>query len=162
MRRIIVVVSALIMGTACDPGWSYHVPDASVGTPRAPDARGAISMQTRAELFTGSLDVEIELTNRGGGALVVHEARFRVLDSSHRPLPWYWGHPPDKPCEAREQAVVTLDRGQSCTMRGRFLVRPNAGVFGGRNMNLKTLTVVVDGLVRGSAPVEGSEVLEWD
>src|SRR4051812_9717742 len=117
MRLIVVVASTMLIG-ACDPGWSYHVPDSRVGSTRAPEDRGAISMQTRAGLSTGSLDVEIELTNRDGGALIVHGDPFRVLDSSHRPLPWYWGHPPQKPCEAREQAVVTLDRGQSCTMRG--------------------------------------------
>ncbi len=90
-------------------------------------------MRTRAGLSTGSLDVEIQITNSDGRALIVHRDPFRVLDSSHLPLAWYWGHPPGKPCEGRQQEVVTLDRGQSCTMRGRFRVRPNAGVFGGRN-----------------------------
>jgi len=162
MKSIGVLVSILMFGAGCDPGWSYHVADSPVGMIRQSDDRGAVSMRTRAGLSTGSLDVEVDITNGGADVLVIHEDPFRVLDSSRRPLAWYWGHPPGRPCEEREEKVVTLDRGQSCTIRGRFVVHPNASVFGGRNADLKTLTVVVDGLVKGGAPSARSTVLEWD
>lgn len=162
MKTVGVVVSVLLFGPGCDPGWSYHVADSPVGMTRQSDDHGAVSIRTRAGLFTGSLDVEINITNGGTDAVVVHEGPFRVLDASRRPLPWYWRQPPARPCEQRQEKLVTLDRGQSCTVRGRFVVHPNAGVLGGRNTDLKTLTVVVDGLVRGGLPIASSTVLEWD
>ena len=162
MKSIGVVAFILIFGAGCDPGWSYHVPDSPVGMTRPSDDPRGISMRTRAGLSTGSLDVEIDVTNSGPGVLAIHEDPFRVLDSSSRPFAWYWGHPAAKPCEDRREKVVALDRGQSCTIRGRFLVHPNASVFGGRNTDLKILTVIVDGLARGGAPIASSAVLEWD
>lgn len=156
-----LVTYVLSAGAACDPGWSYHVPDSPVGA-GPPNGNGTISMRTRAGLSTGSLDVEIELTNSDTDVLTVREDAFRVLDSSRRPLAWYSGHPPVRPCEGRQEKVVQLKRNQSCTMRGRFSARPNANVFGGRNADLKTLTVIVDGLTKGDEPLAASAVLEWD
>ena len=162
MKAVVVLVSVLMFGAGCDPGWSYHVADLPIGTTRQSDDRGAVSMRTRAGLSTGSLDVEIDITNGGADAVVIHEGPFQVLDSSSRPLAWYWGQPAARPCEERQEKIVTLDRGRSCTIRGRFVVHPNAGVFGGRNRDLKTLTVIVNGLVRGGIPISSSTVLEWD
>lgn len=162
MRRIVVVTCILVFSSACDPGWSYHVPDPPAGVNRQSDSYRGISMRTTAGLFTGSLDVDVELTNVGAGPLVVQEDPFRVLDSSHRPLPWYGGQPPAKPCEDRPQKAVTLGSGESCRIRARFLVRPNADVFGRRNADLRTITVIVDGLERGGVRVASSTVLEWD
>lgn len=162
MRSIVLVTCALSFGAACDPGWSYHVPDSLVGVTRAPNGDGTISMRTRAGLSTGSLDVEIDLTNGDTGPLIVREDAFRVLDSSRRPLGWYSGHPPPKPCEDRQEKIVELESGDSCTMRGRFSVHPNVNVFGSRNTDLKTLTVIVDGLTKRGGPVATSAVLEWD
>jgi hypothetical protein len=162
MKSVGVVVSILLLGAGCDPGWSYHVADSPVGMSRQSDDRGGVSMRTKAGLSTGSLDVEIDVTNGGTDPVVIHEGPFRVLDSSRRPLAWYWGQPSARPCEQRQEKLVTLDRGQSCTIRGRFVVHPNAGVFAGRNTDLKTLTVIVDGLVRGAVPIASSTVLEWD
>lgn len=162
MRPVGAVMFILMFGAGCDPGWSYHIADLPVGMTRQSDDSGAVSMRTRAGLSTGSLDVEIDITNGGSDVLVIHEDPFRVLDSSRRPLAWYWGHPAGRPCEERQERIVTLDGGQSCTIRGRFVVHPNAGVLGGRNTDLKTLTVVVDGLAKGGVPIAPSTVLEWD
>jgi len=108
------------------------------------------------------LSVEIVVTNAGSVPLSVRAGGFRVLDASGRPLPWYRGHPPGQPCEGAKQEIVTLDRSQVCAMRENFQVRPNAGVLGGRNRDLRTLTVVIDGLARGGAPITRSATLEWN
>jgi len=65
-------------------------------------------------------------------------------------------------CENVKEKIVVLDRAQVCTMRGNFQVHPNAGVFGGRNKDLRTLSVVIDSLARGGAPVSRSATLEWN
>ena len=158
----VVLVSALVGAVGCDPGWEYHVPDPPLGTPEASRDQGEIGLRVRGGLSTGMLSVEIEVTNGASIPLIVREDAFRVLDASRRPLPWYWGRPPAQPCENVKQEIVALDQAQVCTMRGNFQVHPNAGIFGGRNTTLRTLTVVIDGLARDGAPISRSAALEWD
>ena len=157
-----VLASALVFAVGCDPGWGYHVPDPPLGTRESLRDRGEIGLRVWGRLSTGMLGVEIEVTNGAFVPLVVREDPFRVLDASRRPLPWYRGRPPAEPCENVKQKIVALDRAQVCTMRGTFQVHPNAGILGGRNTNLSTLTVVIDGLMKGGAPISRSATLEWD
>lgn len=157
-----VLAGALMFAVGCDPGWAYHVPYRSPGAPEVSRDQGGVGLLVRARLSTGMLSVEIGVTNDASVPLLVREAAFRVLDASGRPLPWYWGRPPTQPCDEVKQNVVRLDRGQVCTMRETFQVHPNAGIVGGRNKTLRTLTVVVDGLARSDVPISRSATLEWD
>jgi hypothetical protein len=157
-----VLVGALVLAAACDPGWDYHVPDPPRGRPESSRDEGDVGLQIRGGLSTGMLSIEIVVTNGGPVPLVVRADAFRVLDASLRPLPRYWGHPPARPCEGVKQDIVALDRGQVCTMRGNFRVRPNTSIFGGRNKALSTLTVIVDGLATEGAPISRSATLQWD
>jgi hypothetical protein len=151
----------ILFAVGCDPGWNYHVPDPRPG---APDSMGGreIGLRVEGSLFTSELGVQIELTNRGSFPLIVREDPFRVLDASHRPLPWYRGRPPTEPCENLKQKIVVLDPGKVCILRGNFEVRPNAGFFGGRNTDLRNLTVVVDGLKKAGLTASRSVILEWE
>lgn len=162
MRSIVVGAGALVFAVACDPAWRYHVAASPPSAILPSEGPGAISMRTKAELVVGRIDVEIEITNSDEGALIVRKDPFRVVDSAQGPLAWYAGQAPDKPCQGRPEEFVTLVRGQSCTMRGRFEAHPMAGMFGGRKKNLDRLTVIVDGLARGGRPVARSVVLESD
>ena len=163
MKRVVFVACAVIVGASCDPGWRYHVPDRPDGVTRGGDARGSISMRTKGELAITALYVEVAVTNLDAGVLVVHENPFHVLDARGRPLPWYAGHPPARPCEEQPQTVVPLGRGEPCTMRGRFLVRPTDDSLGWHpNPDLKTLTVILDGLERGGVRLASSAILAWN
>jgi hypothetical protein len=160
--RVVLVVGMLVLESACDPGWGYHVSDSRLGAANSPARSEEIALVARGGLATSMLSVEIDVTNNGSGLLAVREGPFRVLDALNRPLPWYWGGPPARACENRGEKVVTLDRAQVCSTRGDFKVNPTAGPFGRRNTDLKTLTVVVDGLMRGNAPVPSSVTLDWN
>lgn len=160
IQALLLAAGALLLSVGCfDPGWSYHVPDPPLGTTQPKDDRREIALRVRGTLSTSVLSVEIALTNVGSVPLVVREGPFRVLDASHRPLPWHSGRPRAEPCEDARQKVVTLDPAQVCTMRENFKVNPS--VLGG-NSDLKTLTVVVDGLEVNGAPVSRSVMLERD
>jgi hypothetical protein len=164
MLRELALVTVLTTGgmsAACDPGWSYHVPD-SKSLASGPQADQGVSIWARGELFTGSLTVDVYLTNRDADLLVLSGVRFQVLDTSHRALPRYGDRPSSEPGMSPDQAAVTLGPGQGYTMRGMFRVHPNSSLFGSRNTELKTLTVVVDGLTKRGEPISRSILLEWD
>lgn len=161
MRRALLV-GALIFAAGCDPGWSYHISHPRLGVADSSRDQGEIGLLFRGGLSTGMLSVDIELTNGASAPLMIHEDAFRVLDAGGHSLPWYWGRPPTQPCENVARALVRLDRAEVCIMRGNFQVRPNGGIFGGRNTSLKTLTIVIDGLARNGVPIVRSASLEWD
>ncbi|HET6281015.1 MAG TPA: hypothetical protein VFH73_08615, partial [Polyangia bacterium] len=87
-----VLACALLFAIGCDPGWNYHVPDPRPGAPQSSRDQEEIGLLISGGLSTGMLSVDIKVTNSTSVPLIVREDPFRVLDASHRPLAWYWGH----------------------------------------------------------------------
>jgi hypothetical protein len=147
--------------TGCDPGWSYHVPDPMPGPAKA-NAGDGLSIHAEGRLFSSSLWVDLDVRNDDPNPLAFTEAPFRVLDSARQVLPWRQGQPPAKPCSNHDERLVILKRGDDCRLQGAFEVRPLSGIFFGRNDDLKTVTVIVDGIAREGKPISRSVVLGWD
>jgi hypothetical protein len=158
---LVPLLSLLVCVAGCDPGWNYHVPDLPPERADRTSAELGISVVAQGGLFTSSLWVDVDVRNDDSVPLVVGATPFRVLDAARRPLPWHRGHATAQPCDTRTQGAVTLANGDVCKMRGAFEVRALSAPFR-RNQDLRTLTIVIDGLTRGRTPISRSVVLEWD
>jgi hypothetical protein len=144
---ILTFAAVLVVGLlgACDPGGSYRVPG-GIPQGRAFILSGGAqtSLRTSASWFTASLDVSLEITNRGATPLDVHPDAAGISDREG-PMARNESRPAFR-CRNHDGAVVTLATGETCEIEMSFRVKSDKD-------RLSKLTLAQDGVTRGGAPV---------
>jgi hypothetical protein len=139
-----VILGAL---AACDPGGSYHVPGGKevMADGRRFDIVGPsnTSLRANAHWFTGSVDIELAITNTGTTALLVEPDKLRLADRVG-PLQFVRQRLRCNDQEAHDS--VTLKPGETCDASGSFSVHVDRD-------RLSSLTLDLDGVTREGVSV---------
>lgn len=162
--RYVVGVAALLAFSACDPGWSYKVRSAGSLTEggsawQVLPGPGDTSLRVRANQFTTSLTITLQLSNVSPVPISVSPRGLRAFDKRGRELP---GKPWALVCERRNRAgrevlpsdeTATLAQGETCEVATYFSAPVDAKV-------MAEVSLVYDGAIRGEHVVPVRLVLE--
>lgn len=157
MRLAAISMAALL--SACDPGGTYHVPGARAVTD---DGRQYVlagpsqtSLQAYASWFTSTISTVLTIKNDGTTPLTIRPDKARLFDCDGNAVDLKRWAPQPTCIDRVNEAEVTLVGGESCRFGADFEVVPN-------EKRLRTLTLIHDGVTRGSASVPIAITFELD
>jgi hypothetical protein len=147
----LALVVLTLAAAACDPGWSYTVPDGR----RVPIRVGTYEIDDLyARVFTDTLGVRVTIRNLANEPLRGDPGLMRITDALGRAIPRY---PRGGGDHAAVDEVIVLHKGERGELKASFVVVPMSHPFW-RNRDLRAVTLTLDGL--GGAPFQTK--LDWE